>query len=182
MGIPTLIGSAHTASNAASIDITSGIDSTYDEYIFVFTDINPATDDIDFQVNFSTDGTNWGMTKTTTKFRAQHIESEGGGVNYAVAYEGTMDLAQSASSHVLVWDQGNGSDESLAGVMHLFSPSSTTYVKHFYSRINSYNAGSWSFDIYCAGYINDAANDVTGVQFEMASGNFDGVIQMYGIA
>ena len=42
---PVLI-STSTASGASSIDITSGIDSTYDEYMFVFTDINPATDDV----------------------------------------------------------------------------------------------------------------------------------------
>ena len=36
-GIPTLIGSAHTASNATSVDITSGIDDTYVHYMFVLT-------------------------------------------------------------------------------------------------------------------------------------------------
>jgi hypothetical protein len=180
-GSAMVLLSTQTASNSASISFTSGIDSTYGEYIFGFYNINPATDDTDFQVNFSTDGTSWGMTKTTTLFRAQHIESEGGGTNYALSYEWAFDLAQSTSPQILVWDQGNGSDESLAGVMHLFSPSSTTYVKHFYSRINAYNSGNWTFDIYCAGYINDAANDVTGVQFEMASGNFDGTIKLWGV-
>ena len=173
--------SSQTASDTASLDFTSGIDSTYGEYIFGFYNINPATDDTDFQVNFSTDGSSWGMTKTATLFRAQHRESEGGGTNYALSYEGAFDLAQADTAQILAWDQGNGSDESLAGVMHLFSPSSTTYVKHFYSRINAYNSGNWTFDIYCAGYINDAANDVTGVQFEMASGNFDGTIKMWGV-
>ncbi|MDP7638040.1 MAG: hypothetical protein QF577_10910, partial [Phycisphaerae bacterium] len=41
--------STQTASNAASVSFTSGIDSTYKLYIFKFYDVNPATDNTDFQ-------------------------------------------------------------------------------------------------------------------------------------
>ena len=75
MGIPTLIGSAHTPSNASSVDITSGIDSTYDEYMFVFTDINPATDAQNFQFQVNVDGqSGFNETITSTAFYAQHRE------------------------------------------------------------------------------------------------------------
>ena len=45
--------SSQTASNSANIDFTSGITSTYEEYIFKFYNINPATDNSEFgfQVN-----------------------------------------------------------------------------------------------------------------------------------
>ena len=46
MGIPTLL-STNTASTDASVSITSNITSTYDEYMFVCTDINPGTDSAD---------------------------------------------------------------------------------------------------------------------------------------
>ena len=36
--------SSQTASNSTSIFFTSGIDSTYDEYVFSFININPTTD------------------------------------------------------------------------------------------------------------------------------------------
>ncbi len=36
--------SSQTASSSSSVSFTSGIDSTYDEYVFMFTNINPATD------------------------------------------------------------------------------------------------------------------------------------------
>jgi hypothetical protein len=47
----TLI-STHTASASATLDITSGIDSTYDSYEFHFVNMHPATDD-DVQVSSS---------------------------------------------------------------------------------------------------------------------------------
>ena len=94
MGIPTLISTA-TASDAASIDITSGIDSTYDEYMFVFTDIGPATDATEFQFNMSDDasGHSYDIIKTTTFFFAEHSEADATGL----AYQAARDLAQSAS-------------------------------------------------------------------------------------
>ena len=53
MGIPTLISTA-TPSNASSVDITSGIDSTYDEYMFVFSLHNDTNDNVLwFQFNAS---------------------------------------------------------------------------------------------------------------------------------
>jgi hypothetical protein len=40
--------STQTASNSATISFTTGLDSTYDEYIFKFIDIHPRTDNVDF--------------------------------------------------------------------------------------------------------------------------------------
>ena len=42
--------SSQTASNAASVSFTSGIDSTYDIYCFKFIDMNPATDNSNFYI------------------------------------------------------------------------------------------------------------------------------------
>ena len=61
MGIPTLI-KTQTASGSDYLDFIDGasdvvFDSTYDEYMFVFTDIGPATDQtqFSFQVNATDD-------------------------------------------------------------------------------------------------------------------------------
>ncbi len=46
-GVPTgdlILLSTQTASASATISFTSGIDSTYDSYVFKFYDIHPATD------------------------------------------------------------------------------------------------------------------------------------------
>ena len=177
MGIPTLI-STSTASNAATVSITSGIDSTYDEYMFVFTDIAPATNAVDFTFNCSIDsGSNYNVTKTTTAFRAYHLESDSAVLQYQTGW----DLAQSTAFQLLTSEQGNGSDESGNGTMHLFNPSSTTYVKHFYSRFIEYQGeNDGAFDVSAAGYFNNT-NDIDAIQFKMSSGNMDAVIKMYGV-
>ena len=55
--------STQTASSSSTIDFTSGIDSTYKEYIFKFYDIHPATDNVDFKFNMSADGgSNYNVT------------------------------------------------------------------------------------------------------------------------
>ena len=59
--------SSQTASGAASVSFTSGIDSTYDVYVFKCIEINPATDAQMFRFNASTDGgITYAATKTTT--------------------------------------------------------------------------------------------------------------------
>jgi len=178
MGILTLISTA-TASDASSVEITSGIDSTYDEYMFVFTDINPATDDTHFSFQTSIDGgSNYNVTTTTTYFRAYHTESDSSGLGQ----QAVMDQAQGTAFQNLYESGANDADASLAGELHLFSPSSTTYVKHFYSRVTGMGSSPFTADAFVAGYFNDADDDINAIQFKMSSGNLDGVIQMYGIA
>ena len=179
MGIPTLISTA-TASNDSAVSITSGIDSTYDEYMFVFTDINPATDndELAFQVN-AVGETGFNEYMTTTFFEAQHSES---GTAVGPGYESGKDQAQGTAYQQLTDNTGNGSDECVAGVLHLFNPASTTYVKHFYARTNTNTYDDVCIQAFTAGYINTTAA-IDEISFTMFSGgNFDGVIQMYGIA
>ena len=72
----TLITS-QTASDSSAIAFTSGIDSTYKEYMFVFTDINPATNQAYFTFQGSTDGgTTYGIAITSTAFAARHNEND----------------------------------------------------------------------------------------------------------
>jgi len=173
----TLI-TTNTESNAASSSFTSGIDSTYKLYIFKFIDVNPATDDADFTVNFSTDGgSNYNMTKTTTFFKAHHYEDDS---SAAVDYSIGRDIAQGTGYQILHSEMGSGGDECGAGTLWLFNPSNTTYVKHFYSRMSGLTGGNAHQDVYVGGYVN-STSDVDAVQFKMSSGNMDAVIKMYGV-
>jgi len=178
MGIPTLIATL-TADGDSSLTDTSSMTSTYDEYMFVFTDINPATDDqqFQFQVNASSQS-GYNETMTTTSFQAYHKEDASAA---AVSYNDDHDQAQATSYHSLTNGIGNGSDESAAGILHIFSPASTTYVTHFYARANTYYSGDNSTDWFSAGYVNVTAA-IDEISFKVESGNFDGVIQIYGIS
>ena len=170
--------SSQTASNSASLSFTTGINSTYKEYQFWFIDINPATDDADFQFNLSTDaGSNYNVTKTTTYFRALHNEDD---ADASLSYLTAQDLAQSTSFQNINNGIGNGADESCAGSLTLFNPSSTTYVKHFISNTNRYGSGDFTVNVFMSGYGN-TTSAINAVQFKMSSGNMDGTILMYGI-
>ena len=177
MGIPTLI-STSTASDSSSIDITSGIDSTYDEYMFVFTDINPATDQAWFQFQVNAVGeSDFDEYITSTYFYAYHDEDDDPA---DMVYEAGLDLAQGTSYQPLASYLGNGADESLAGMLHLFNPASTTYVKHFYSTRNYHSFHNYTVNGFTGGYIN-TTSAIDEISFKMSSGNFDGTIKMWGV-
>tara|TARA_R100000388_G_scaffold73475_1_gene53305 strand:+ start:54 stop:659 length:606 start_codon:yes stop_codon:yes gene_type:complete len=171
--------STQTASSSATISFTSGIDSTYKEYIFKFINIHPATDNVKFQVNFSVDtGSNYNVTKTTTMFNTYHDE---GGSSAGIQYNTSNDLAQSTSNKPLTDSMGNANDENCSGYLHLFDPSNTTFVKHFMSRHQQYTSGDYSYDNYSSGYFN-TTSAIDAIQFKMSSGNIDsGVIKLYGV-
>ena len=176
-GAMTLI-STTTASSDSTISITSGIDSTYPIYVFKFISVHPSADNVHFRVNFRDGGSSYDATKTTTYFRAYHDEA---GSATSLAYSGGNDLAQGTGVQNLTEGQGNGNDESFSGEMIFFNPSSTTFVKHFISRLQSYNQADISYESYVAGYCNVTAA-IDGVQFTMTSGNIDaGTIKLYGI-
>jgi hypothetical protein len=172
-----------TASSSATLSFvhgSGGVDfSTYKEYVFTFKNIHPATDGAHLTFNGSIDaGSNYNVTKTTTWFFGYHNEGDSAA---ALTYSTGNDLAQSTDFQILASDIGNGNDEDGCGTLHLFNPSSTTFVKHFISRCHSYNSNDYANDIYIAGYFNDT-NDIDAVQFKMSSGNIDsGDICLYGI-
>ena len=176
----TLISSA-TASGASSVEFTSGIDSTYDEYVFYFVDINPATDDRHFSFQASTDsGSTYATTLTTTYFWAYHKEDDSA---TSLGYNTSRDLAQSTDFQNLCHSVGSGSDESCVGGLHLFSPSSTSKVKHFYSRSIACDANNQADDVYVAGYFNTtSALDAIKFMFTGGSTNFDGNIYLFGVS
>ena len=180
-GAMTLIKS-QTASSSATISFVHGtsdvvLDSTYPIYLFKFINIHPASNDVDFEVGFRDGGSSYDATKTDTYFVAYHSEGDA----TSLTYDGGEDVAQGTGFTPLNHSTGTDNDQGVSGEMWLFSPSSTTYVKHYMSRVNNYHAADYSFDVYKAGYCNVTAA-IDAVQFKMGSGNIDaGTIKLYGI-
>ena len=172
--------STQTASGSSAISFTSGIDSTYKKYIFKFTDIHPASDNVTFQVGFRDGSTDYDATKTTTFFRTYHYE--GGDNSAALEYTAAQDLAQSTNFQNLSEGTGNDNDQCVAGILHLFDPSSTTFVKHFICETNNIHADNASYRWNVAGYIN-TTTAIDGIQFKMTTGNIDsGTFKLYGVS
>ena len=181
-GAMTLIATNTISSGVSSSSFTSGIDSTYDTYVFKIINCHPASD-AHFTFNGSTDGgSNYNVTKTSTNFRAYHAES---GSASGLSYRAGADLAQSTSYEILDADGtvSNHSDSGFCGDLFLFSPSNTTFVKHYISVTNGMVAGgsSQTSNNYNAGYIN-TTSAINAIDFKFSSGNIDsGVIKMYGV-
>ena len=166
------------ADGSSSIDITSSIDSTYDEYMFICTNLNPSSDTatFQFQVN-AAGGSGFNETITSTYFRAYNAEDGSGA---ALEYMLAEDQAQGTAYQDLSLGTGHDASECTDGILHLFSPSSTTYVKQFYSRFNEVHSSLYSMDLNCAGYIN-TTSAIDEISFKFDAGTFDGTIQMYGV-
>jgi len=177
-GSSLVLISTQTASSSATINFTSGIDSTYKEYQFHFIDLHPGTDDADTLILASTDGgSNYNISATTSFFQAYVAESGG---TPDLGYLGSKDSATSTSPPI-DHSVGNDNDQSCAGVLHLFDPSNTTFVKHFISRINISHAVNNSQDMHVAGYFN-TTSAINAIQFKKNTGNIDsGTIKMYGV-
>tara|TARA_Y100001937_G_scaffold103308_1_gene142371 strand:+ start:1546 stop:2211 length:666 start_codon:yes stop_codon:yes gene_type:complete len=175
-----------TASSSNTLSFVNGssnvtLDNTFKEYIFIFTNIHPGTDNVNFLFNMSADtGSNYNVTKTTTVFRAYHQEDNSVA---NLGYNNTDDLAQGTGFQKLAQQVGGNNDDSLSGVLHLFDPSSTTFVKHFISRVSqNYRSGNPAeLDYFVAGYGN-TTSAIDAVQFKMESGTIEsGTITLYGI-
>ena len=169
-----------TASSSSSISFTSGIDSTYKEYIFILNSIHPASDNVSFQFNGTDDTSShsFDITKTTTAFQAYHSESD---AEASFGYRSADDVAQGTGYHTLSNQASNDNDASLSGFLHLLDPSNTTFVKHFVARISGNNEDNHAQDNFSAGYFNTTAA-ITGLDFKFSSGNIDsGTIIMYGV-
>ena len=167
-----------TASSDSTISFTSGIDSTYDEYIFKFYDIHPQTDNVQFTFDMSVDtGSNYGVSKAHTFIDTYHSED---GTNSLLGYSTDHDMVGSGVAK-FTFNVGTDNDQSVSGHFTLFNPSSTTFVKHYMATTNLYAAWDASRQAHVAGYGN-TTNAVDAIQFAMSSGNIDsGTIKLYGV-
>ena len=168
-----------TASTSSSIDFTSGIDSTYKEYIFYFVNIHAGTGDaiFSFQADTGTN-TNYNQTITSTAFTAQHGE---GGSPASLFYNTGGDLSQGTGLQQLSEYNGTENDHNSSGYLHLFNPSSSTFVKHFISVSNLIGGEDRNRNGYNSGYIN-TTTAITRIRFKMDTGNIDsGQILLFGL-
>ena len=178
-GAMTLLAT-QTASGSATLSFTSGIDDTYDKYVFKFYNIHPSSNGARFNFNLSVDGgSNYNVSKTSTYFNSYHAESDAySGLDYNTG----GDLANGTADQNIYRGVGAANDECIVGTMSLHNPSSTTFVKHFMIRTAVTNSDPAAGDAYVAGYGN-TTSAVNAVKFLFHTGNIDsGVIKLYGVS
>ena len=177
----TLISTFTSDGSDATADFTSGIDSTYKEYMFIFNNIHPETDNVKLAIQGNAaGGSGFNETITTSATKAEHYEAD---TSSGVSYDTTNDQAQGTGYAPLMTGNGlgNANDESGSGVLHLFNPSSTTFVKHFISRISHVGYQDIQMDNYASGYFN-VTSALDEISFKFDSGNVDaGDFCLYGL-
>ena len=154
------------------------LDSTYPIYVFKFINLHTSADSSALTVNFRDGGSSYDATKTTTFFLDKLLENDTGG---ELSYKTGLDLAQSTAIQKITVDADNANDAASSGEMWLFNPSDTTFVTHFWTRINFIQTNAGSMECWTAGYCNVTAA-IDAVQFSVADGTIDsGTITLYGI-
>ena len=178
-GALTLL-STQTASASASIEFTSGIDSTYDSYVFKFINVAISNNHAVIEFQGSIDGgSSYGVTTTSTNFLTLHNEAD---TETNLIYNSSQDLAQSTAFIDLTDQLSNDVDACLSGQLQIFNPSSNVFVKHWISTTTWSQSDPATRSMYCAGYFNDGANDINAIKFQVSAGTFDGIIKMYGVS
>jgi len=172
-----------TASNVTSLSFMNGtndvvFNSNFKEYFVTVNNFHPRSDNKNFEISFSTNGSNFGLSKTTTQYRSIHTEDDG---TTALAHIDSGDLVTSTANQILVEGIGNNSDQSCSGYIQFFDPAQTTFLKHFRSVFSSCNAGDRIDHFWVTGYA-DLTGPIVGFKFESGAGvAFDGVFSLYGI-
>lgn len=167
---------AQTASASAAIDFTTGIGSTYDEYLVVFSNVVPATDDAQITLQVSEDG---GSTWKTT--------SGDYGVAYNVGTEGAINTAVGSAATTAIpltfSTSSTASTGGTSGEVKFFKPSGTVAHKHFvfdsyFARTSSAQNGR----VTGAGRYKATVNAINAIRFIETAGNIaSGGFYLYGV-
>ena len=162
----------------ATASFTSGIDSTYDSYLFIFNSIHPETDAqyFSFQGNVA-GGSGYDETITSTVFALYH--SEAGTSDFS--YGSGDDQGQGSAFQRISGLVGNDNDQCCSGWLRLYSPSSTTFSKQFISSVQYVDRNDASVDTFAAGYFS-TSSALDEIQFKFSSGEIQaGTIGMFGV-
>ena len=169
---------------AATVDFTSGIDSTYAKYIFKFYNVQSTTnaESFGFQANASGQS---GFNETITSIYFRQYNQENDGSTAAFGTQGASPSSQANGTvyNNLIYAIGNEKDECGVGELHLYNPAGTTFAKMWHARCNSYAVGGndLTYETMIGGYFNVTAA-ITQISFKMTSGNIaNGTIKLYGV-
>jgi hypothetical protein len=177
---PLVLISTFTSDGSdADAQFTSGIDSTYKEYLFVINNIHPESDFKSFMFNASVDGgSNYNVSKTTSSFRGIQNES----ATTAFGNRGSSTGADEDTGDMYIADGvGNDNDQSVSGLVRLYNPSSTTFVKIISTQSQHYQKDDYSMNIFNAGYCN-TTSAINAVRFRFNEGEIQGgTIDMFGV-
>ena len=171
------IGSTVTCSDDATVEFDN-LASTYQMYCIIGSQIRPATNDIDFSINFGTDGSTYAANKTSVYYYMQNNEGDndsGDGI------QSSGSIGNSTSEQQIMRNVSNNGTYGKAGQVRLYisglgqgsSYASYEVFCNYWSPTNYVNG------IRVSGVIQAAADCI---RFKCNSGNIaTGKFTLYGI-
>jgi hypothetical protein len=170
-----------TASASASLDLTTGIDSTYDRYELEIVDLVPATDAVSLYLRVSTDG---GSTYKSgaSDYDWAHVRV---GAGAATATSGN----EYGSGNAFIRPSGSGSqglgnaatDAAYNGLIRFTSPDDAARAQQFQYDVVYGGADGNTRRLMGSGMYR-AATAVNGLRLLMSSGNIaSGYAKLYGV-
>jgi len=209
----TLISEHNVTSAVSTLDITSGLDSTYDVYEFHCYNLVTGTAwDGKFGFQCNADGqSGFNEVITSSHNTVNHNET---GSSHNWNYNNSWDLTHATNKNIVDQYQGTlyqavnraqfsdasgndgytpdptdylVADGTSCGIITLYNPASTTYIKGFTADFNTMggvklSANIHSFHSYTAGYIN-TTSALDEISFKYHNGTWgSGTIYMYGVS
>jgi hypothetical protein len=209
----TLISTHNVTSAVSSLAITSGLDDTYDSYEFHCYNLVTGTawdGKFGFQFNAASGSNTSGFNQVITSTHNTINRNEGGtshnwnynnswdltSANKNITEQNNQQLYQAVNRGQFSNASGNdgytpnGADYLVAdgtscGVIKLYNPASTTYVKHFmadFATMGGVKSAVHTFHHLVAGYVNTTAA-LDEISFKYHNGTWgSGTIYMYGVS
>ena len=172
----TVLLDDQTASSSAVLDFTSMITAAYDEYLFEFLNLIPATNAVDLWVRLSTDN---GSTFDSGNSYNITVSAN----DQATPFVAGQAIASPTAAFKLRdnGDISNNANYGVCGYMRLFSPLGALYKRINY-RVSYLSTATTLFRLDGDG-VYKSATATDAIRFLMSSGNIaSGIIRMYGIA
>ena len=173
-GASLVLIQSQTASSSATLDFTTGIDSTYLHYLFFLENVKPVNANVALYMRFST---NSGSTYQATNYQYNLQQQNSNGTDVSGNSSGS-----GVTSAIVFGDQisNNSGEGGINGIIQIFDPAGSN------QKFASGNGGylrSASVNASCTmGGLWATTTAVNAIRFLMASGNIaSGTISLYGV-
>lgn len=159
-----LVGST-TVTNAAALQNTTLLTSSYGRYMIVLRDV-------------------FSITNATTIFMQFYSGGAYQGASYGAAstvlQTGGYTNMTTSSGIYLTYPSQSSSSHAYYGIIHLLNPANTTYYKPYFGQGTMFNGSSQMNTYQYGGAWMGGTGAITGFQVYCGSGNITGTVQVYG--
>jgi hypothetical protein len=170
-----------SASSNSSIDFVNGVssvvfDDTYDSYMVDYSNVKPATDDVELWLRFGTGG---GPTYQTTSYRYGVATTGDGGTggNFGSTSASRIIISGSTAATDAI---GNATGENASGRVFIPNPEQTDF--HNVTFASTFMRAAGTLMTMSGGGCWTQGTAITAIRFMMESGNItSGRFSLYGL-